>query len=215
MTIRYLNILKRIEIEEKRKKKTKKDKKQFKFLIIMSMLTLLSFLMMFWAKHKSNEKILIVALSILIFVYLLFIIAPFFLAYKNRSKIRNGFFLPFNSAINLNIKSEALIDQKHVQKLASLDKVELELGLMEIKHEKNFLEKRMLLIIGPIDKLGILPGIMSAFATVTTLSSENGWLIGATYGYMALVISALFFYQLIMRYNRMITLTELVISKKL
>lgn len=214
MTIRYLNILKRIEIEEKRKKKTKKDKKQFKFLIIMSMLTLLSFLMMFWAKHKSNEKILIVALSILIFVYLLFIIAPFFLAYKNRSKIRNGSFLPFNSAINLNIKSEALIDQKYVQKLASLDKVELELGLMEIKHEKNFLEKRMLLIIGPIDKLGILPGIMSAFATVTTLSSENGWLIGATYGYMALVISALFFYQLIMRYNRMITLTELVISKK-
>ncbi|HHB3385511.1 MULTISPECIES: hypothetical protein [Providencia] len=176
--------------------------------------TLSSLLMMFWAKFSKNEVFLCAALLILIFVYLSFIVAPFFLLYKNRSKIRNSFFLPLNSAINLNIKSEALIDQKYIQKLASLEKVELELGLMEIKHEKNFLEKRMLLIIGPIDKLGILPGIISAFATVTTLDSTNGWLIGATYGYMVLVISALFFYELIMRYNRMIELTELVISKK-
>lgn len=75
------------------------------------------------------------------FCIFIFYSSTVFLLYKNRSKIRNSFFLPLNSAINLNIKSEALIDQKYIQKLASLEKVELELGLMEIKHEKNFLEK--------------------------------------------------------------------------
>lgn len=81
MTIRYLNILKCIEIEEKRKK-ARKNKNQFRFLIIMSIFTLSSLLMMFWAKFSKNEVFLCAALLILIFVYLSFIVAPFFYCTK-------------------------------------------------------------------------------------------------------------------------------------
>ncbi|AYH06830.1 hypothetical protein [Pectobacterium parmentieri] len=85
---------------------------------------------------------------------------------------------------------------------------------MEIKNERNFLEKRTLLITGPIDKLGILPGIISTLAATTKLADPNSWLMGISYGYIALVVLSLFFYQIMMRYDRMIALTELAILKK-
>jgi len=110
-------------------------------------------------------------LILLILTYSVFIITPFISAYQNRSKIKKSFTLPFSSAINQNLKKEFIIDQRYLPELIALDKKELELGLLEIKHERNFLEKRILLITCLVDKLGFLPGIISTLAATTKLNS--------------------------------------------
>lgn len=215
MDIRFINILKSIELEEKRAKKTEtKSKLEFRAFILIIGLVALSIVLALLNYAFEYKTLLLYSLILLIISYCVLIITPFISAYQNRSKIKKSFSLPFSSAINQNVKKEFIIDQRYLPKLIALDKKELELGLLEIKHERNFLEKRILLITGPVDKLGILPGIISTLAATTKLSAPNGWLIGITYGYIALVILSLFFYQTMMRYDRMIALTELAISKK-
>ncbi|MEL7627480.1 hypothetical protein AAGW04_00560 [Pectobacterium aroidearum] len=214
MDIRFINILKLIEIEEKRtKKKEIKSNLEFSaFLLIIGLLAT-SITLALLSHAFEYKKLLLCSLILLILTYLVFIITPFISIYQNRNKIKKTFTLPFNSAINKNVKKDFIIDQRYLKELILLDKKELELGLMEIKNERNFLEKRTLLITGPIDKLGILPGIISTLAATTKLADPNSWLMGISYGYIALVVLSLFFYQIMMRYDRMIALTELAILK--
>ncbi|MCA6972963.1 hypothetical protein [Pectobacterium carotovorum] len=214
MDIRFINILKLIEIEEKRaKKKEIKNKLEFKTFVLIIGLVATSIISALLSHAFEYEKLLLVSLILLMLTYLAFIITPFISIYQNRNKIKKSFTLPFNLAINQNVKKDFIIDQRYLKELIALDKKELELGLMEIKHERNFLEKRTLLITGPIDKLGILPGIISTLAATTKLADPNSWLMGISYGYIALIILSLFFYQIMMRYDRMIALTELAISE--
>ncbi|WP_405078885.1 hypothetical protein ACI51Z_02605 [Pectobacterium carotovorum] len=214
MDIRFINILKLIEIEEKRaKKKEIKNNLEFKTFVLIIGLVATSIISALLSHAFEYEKLLLVSLILLMLTYLAFIITPFISIYQNRNKIKKSFTLPFNLAINQNVKKDFIIDQRYLKELIALDKKELELGLMEIKHERNFLEKRTLLITGPIDKLGILPGIISTLAATTKLADPNSWLMGISYGYIALIILSLFFYQIMMRYDRMIALTELAISE--
>lgn len=215
MDIKFINILKSIEIEEKRaQKKESKSKLEFRAFILIIGLVALSIILALLSHVFEYKPLLLCSLILLMLTYCVFIITPFIFAYKNRSKIKKAFTLPFSSAINQNVKKEFIIDQRYLPELITLDKKELELGLLEIKHERNFLEKRILLITGPVDKLGILPGIISTLAATTKLADPNGWLMGITYGYIALVVLSLFFHQIMMHYDRMIALTELAILKK-
>ncbi|CAX61475.1 uncharacterized protein EbC_39440 [Erwinia billingiae Eb661] len=102
----------------------------------------------------------------------------------------------------------------HFPALKELTREELELGLLEIKNERALLEKRMNIMIGPIDKLGILPGIVATITAMTKIPESYSWVSAIAYGYMGLSIFSLFFYQLIMRYERMIALTELALESK-
>ncbi|WP_114194634.1 hypothetical protein [Edaphovirga cremea] len=215
MDIRFINILKSIEIAEKRTQiKNKKPKKEFRLFALIIGLTISSVILALLSYAFSYKHLLLVSLIILMIAYFIVIITPFFTAYQNRNKIKKSYTLPFCLAIDLNIKKEFIIDQHYLPALIAIDKNELELGLLEIKHERTFLEKRIFLITGPVDKLGILPGIISSFAAATKFADPNGWLMGITYGYIALVILSLFFYHIMMRYDRMIALTELAISTK-
>ncbi|MEI7143951.1 hypothetical protein ABRQ09_09700 [Pectobacterium brasiliense] len=215
MDIRFINILKLIELEEKRaNKKESNSNLEFVAFILIIVLVTISIILALLSHAFEYKNLLSLSLILLMSTYFIFIITPFIFIYKNRNKIKKSFTLPFNSAINQNIKKDFIIDQHYLKELIALDKKELELGLMEIKHERNFLEKRTLLITGPIDKLGILPGVISTLVATTKLSDPNSWLMGISYGYIALIVLSLFFYQIMMRYDRMIALTELAILKK-
>ncbi|MCI4070858.1 hypothetical protein F6X50_08615 [Dickeya dianthicola] len=183
MDIKFINILKSIEIEEKRaQKKESKSKLEFRAFILIIGLVALSIILALLSHAFEYKPLLLCSLILLMLTYCVFIITPFIFAYQNRNKIKKSFTLPFSSAINQNVKKEFIIDQRYLPELITLDKKELELGLLEIKHERNFLEKRILLITGPVDKLGILPGIISTLAATTKLADPNGWLMGITYG---------------------------------
>lgn len=215
MSIRYINTLKFIEISEKRKKSQKKTyKRDFRFLLIILALGLVSVVMAAIYYFTRIEWFKLAGLSLLLLVYLAVPAMQLYSAYRYRSKIKRSFLLPLCESLNLNIKTELSVDTMYFPELKKLTTQELQLGLLEIKNERIFLEKRMTLLIGPIDKLGILPGIVATITALTKIPENYNWISAIAYGYMGLSILSLFFYQLIMRYERMIALTELALESK-
>jgi len=216
MSIKYLNIIKSIEISEIRSK-NKNDSSEMniiKTLFLAIVIVVISLILLVINLQLNHEWVKLTSLLLLALSQLVIISPPFINIYKNRKKIKNIFQRPFNHAININIKKEAIIDEKFLPKLISLDKKELQLGLMEIKHERNSLEKRILIITGPIEKLGMLPSIISTLVALYKITEPNSWISALAYGYIGLIIISLMFHQMLMRYDRMISLTELALEKK-
>lgn len=213
--MRYLNILKSIEIAERRRKSHKKTyKRDFRFLLIISALSFLSVTMAFLYYLTKVVWLGLAGLSLLLLLYLTIPAIQIYRAYRYRSKIKRSFLLPLCESLNLNVKTELSVDGMFFPLLKELTTEELQLGLLEIKNEREFLEKRMNLLIGPIDKLGILPGIVATITALTKIPENYNWISAIAYGYMVLSFLSLFFYHLIMRYERMIALTELALESK-
>ncbi len=213
--MRYLNILKSIEIAERRRKSHKKTyKRDFRFLLIISALSFLSVAMAFLYYLTKVVWLGLAGLSLLLLIYLTIPAIQIYRAYRYRSKIKRSFLLPLCESLNLNVKTELSVDGMFFPLLKELTTEELQLGLLEIKNEREFLEKRMNLLIGPIDKLGILPGIVATITALTKIPENYNWISAIAYGYMVLSFLSLFFYQLVMRYERMIALTELALESK-
>lgn len=78
---------------------------------------------------------------------------------------------------------------------------------------REFLNKRITLLVGPIDKMGVLPGIISMIITISKPVGGYDWVMGLAYGYIALIIISLSFFNLLVKYDRMIALTELALSR--
>ena len=121
--------------------------------------------------------------------------------------------MPLSASVEQNIKKEALTDERFLADFVRLGKPTLELGLLEIKHEREFLSKRINLIVGPVDKLGILPGIISMVITLAKPVAGHDWVMGLAYGYIGLVVLSLSFINLLVKYDRVISLTEVALSR--
>lgn len=215
MSVKFINILKSIEILERRRKSHKKTyKRDFRFLLIISALGFLSVAMAFLYYLTKVAWLGLAGLSLLLLIYLTIPAIQIYRAYRYRSKIKRSFLLPLCESLNLNVKAELSVDAMFFPLLKELTTEELQLGLLEIKNERVFLEKRMNLLIGPIDKLGILPGIVATITALTKIPENYNWISAIAYGYMVLSFLSLFFYQLIMRYERMIALTELALESQ-
>jgi hypothetical protein len=215
MSVKFINILKSIEIAERRKKSHKKTyKRDFRLLLIISGLGFLSVAMAFVYYLTKIEWLKLIGLLLLLLIYFTIPAMHIYRAYQCRSKIKRSFLLPLCESLNLNVKTELSVDTLYLPALKKLTREELKLGLLEIKNERVFLEKRMNLMIGPIDKLGILPGIVATITALTKIPENYNWISTIAYGYMILSFLSLFFYQLIMRYERMIALTELALESK-
>ncbi|MGA5656814.1 hypothetical protein [Rahnella contaminans] len=215
MSTKYLNILKLIEIEEKRKrvKKEKHDSDVF-ILLLCIVLVAISVTLAFIYHITKNDWIKLSSIVLLLLAYITLPVMNAYKIYSHRAKIKRSFALPFRDSVDLNIKSEFFIDGKYLPYLTKLKNEELRLGILEVKHERTCLEKRMTLMIGPIDKFGILPGVVATIATLIKIPGAYNWVTAIAYGYIGLTFISIFFYQLIMRYDRMIALTELALEIK-
>ena len=216
--MKYLNIIKKIEIDGVRKKKKSKIKFMSKEWIIrhwwlIFVVAIYSFSLVFFIFSKNY----LWACISLIFTYL-FIGCYASITYKSIKQEKRLFRLPFNRAINLNIKSVYCSDKKYLKQLILLDVSELKFGYLELNSEYEYFKKRINLVIGPIDKLGILPGLI---ATVGVLPNTieafgiNYWVSIFSYAYIGLIIFSLFFYDTVAKYERMLSLTKFVIESKL
>jgi hypothetical protein len=214
--LKYLNIIKKIEISEIRMREKSKKKHNlhiFSLGLIIAFISI-AFISLFLYKGTERKWLLVISQLSLISAYITVLLTPFIDAYTNRKGIYRTLTIPFNCAININVKKEGIVDCKKLPKLLELNSKTLELGLMEIKHEKNFLEKIMLIIVGPIEKLGLLPGILATLAMVFRTETPNEWVTIIAYSYIGLMLLSITFHHLLARYERMIALTELAISLK-
>lgn len=214
--IDYISLLKEHESKYKEKIKPNKTSKYDKLLFAsLVLLVFISFVFIgLYAMFKPDYRFLAnISIVLIFFSYVLLLLMPIIKIFEERKSIKYFFTMPLSSSIDQNIKRESLIDNDFLPRLISLGKELLELGLMEVRHEREFLSKRITLLVGPIDKLGILPGVISMIITISKPVGMYDWVMGLAYGYIALIVISLSFFNLLVKYDRIIALTELALSR--
>ena len=216
--MKYLNIIKKIEIDSVRKKKKSKENFMSKkwiirywWLIFVVILYCSSLVFFIFSKNYIWAYILLISIYLLIGCSLSF-------TYKIIKREKRLFDLPFNRTINFNIKSTYCSDKKYLKQLISLDVSELKFGYLELNSEYEYFKKRINLFIGPVDKLGVLPGLIATIGVLPNTIDTFGinyWVSIFSYAYIGLIIFSLFFYDTVAKYERMLSLTKFVIESKL
>jgi hypothetical protein len=214
--VAYIDLLRNHELKFKEKIKSNKSSKLDRILFAV-LVSLVSFSFVFiglYAIFKPDYRFFAyISIALIFSSYVLLLFMPIAKIYEERKSIKYFFTMPLSSSIEQNIKKESLIDNDFLPEFILLGKDSLELGLMEVKHEREFLNKRITLLVGPIDKLGILPGIISMIITISKPVGGYDWVMGLAYGYIALIVISLSFFNLLVKYDRIIALTELALSR--
>lgn len=140
-----------------------------------------------------------------------------------RDSLKKVFTAPFANLLELNVKTLMQVEARYLPQLAALSRQTLKLGALELKSERDSLEKRTHMVTGALEKVGILPGLL---ALVVALSSLDTMLVSVgitehTEWLLAIAAINTFFFVMccyvqfiIVRYERMIALTELAVDCK-
>jgi hypothetical protein len=223
MITQALEILGQIHIYERKSYKNLSSPKRRRYLNIYlyttALLPIIAVIIVFIGYLHKDDTLKIAALSFLIVSYLLIFFTPIFSAWVYRDAIRRFFqntLLP-----QLTNSSIAIAASSHfMPQLMRCSRTELELTAIEFKAERNALEKRIGLIAGAIDKVGLGPGLIAAIAAVVKLQGDlkgfgaADWLMGAAYGVLGLYAIAAFGHMSILKIDRALNLLDLVIAKK-
>ena len=220
--MKLLNILKKIELENyykknKRKPKLKLNLKQRTLSFIIQHLSLVIAIILYVVAiiislidkdSLSPFWLLLISLLLIHFNYSQFI-------YKSLKKDIKIFTFPINHSINLNVKGNYVIDKKYLKALISLDIEQLKFGYLELNHAYECLKRRISLVLGPLDKLGVFPGIISLLGLLPQVKALSWqWIEVIPYSYGGLMILGLFFYNDLDKYERMLALIKLAIERK-
>lgn len=155
-----------------------------------------------------------VSIGLLAFAYLVIFFYPFFGAWLYRGALWNISRAPFASILKANVERPMQVDGLYLPQLTALPKTELKLGIMELKNERANFAQRIALFSGPIEKLGILPGLLALLVTIQKLDGQPDWVHVIAYANILVFIMALIAHYLLTRYDRMIALSELALSQK-
>ncbi|OCG39334.1 hypothetical protein A9G28_09745 [Gilliamella sp. Fer1-1] len=222
--MKLLNIFKKIELENYYKKNKRKPKLKLK-------LNLKQIILSFIIQHLSLViAVILYAIAIITSLINKDSLYPFWLLlislllihfnysqfiYRSFKKDIKSFTLPVNHSINFNVKGNYVIDKKYLKALISLDMEQLKFGYLELNHEYECLKRRINLVLGPLDKLGIFPGIVSLLGLLPQVKAISWqWIEIIPYSYGGLMILGLFFYNNLDKYERMLALIKLAIELK-
>ncbi|OCF97909.1 hypothetical protein A9G08_08805 [Gilliamella sp. wkB195] len=218
--MKLLSILKKIELEiyyKKNKRKLKFNLKAIKSLFTIQNLSFIIAIILYVTaiiiSIKDKDSIFpfwlfLISLLLIYFKYSQFI-------YRSLKKNIKSFILPMNYSINLNVKGNYVIDKKYLKALISLDIEQLKFGYLELNHEYECLKRRISLVLGPLNKLGIFPGIISLLGLLPQVKELSWqWIEVIPYSYGGLMILGLFFYNDLDKYERMLALLKFAIERK-
>ena len=109
----------------------------------------------------APESVAWVGLSLLLLAYVATLAQPFIFAWANRRVLvaaaKNPISLLFDNA-----SATARVDSLLLPHLLRRSSEHLELLLLELKAEKEFFERRLSLVVGAIEKVGLGPGLFAA-----------------------------------------------------
>lgn len=177
-------------------------------------ITLMFFTVFFglWAKFGNKPWAVDVALGCVIVCYALILAQPFVLAWLNRQALRETLRLPFSTAMRISLQTPMEIDRLHLPRLKALPRLDLDVGLNNLKSESNFLEKSTGWIIGPVEKIGLIPGCVAIVYATANVDSATGLATSLAWGNVVLTAIGVFANVYVIRYQRMIALVELAIK---
>jgi hypothetical protein len=162
----------------------------------------------------APEVIGVVGLALLLLSYLATLLYPFIVAWVNRSALSAAAKNPLGLLLE-NARTTATVDARVIPRLLLSTVEDLELLLLEIKAEKEFFEKRLSLVVGTIDKIGLGPGLLAAGVSLTNLKPDQSeWISALAYATPILYMVGLAAHFLLMRLDRFVKVVELAVSRK-
>jgi hypothetical protein len=161
-----------------------------------------------WAKFHGPIWTIAASWACLSVSYLSIIVQPFAHIWIDRDGLKKIWQLPFTSMMTSNIQVPLEVDSKHFERLCALPRIELDMGLLALKYEGNFMEKRIAWIIGAIDKVGVIPGIVAVLVGIHKLDVLSPWAASIAYANVGLFALGAFANVYVLRYQRMIALCE-------
>ncbi|PTV56781.1 hypothetical protein [Pseudomonas putida] len=177
-------------------------------------ITLMFFTVFFggWAKLGDRPWAANAALICVIACYALILAQPFLLAWINRQALREALRLPFSTTMRISMQTPMEIDKLHFPRLKALPRLDLDIGLSSLKNEASFRERCTGWIIGPLEKVGLIPGCVAIVYATANVSSATEMATSLAWGNVILTTIGVFANVYIVRYQRMIALVELAIK---
>lgn len=156
----------------------------------------------------------LIGLILLVLSYLATLAYPFLLAWTNRLALSAAVKNPLSLLLQ-NASATATVDARVMPRLVRNAVEDLELLLLEIKAEKEFFERRLSLVVGAIEKIGLGPGLLAAGVSLSNLKSDQPeWVSALAYATPILYLFGVAAHFLLMRLDRFVKVVELAVSRK-
>jgi len=162
----------------------------------------------------ASESVAIVGLILLLLSYIATLVQPFIHAWVNRRVLVAAAKYPM-SLILENANITAHVDSRLLPRLLQSPVEHLELLHIELKAERDFFERRLSLVVGAIEKVGLAPGLLAAGISLSNLKSDQPeWVTALAYATPVLYVFGAAAHFLLMRLDRFSKLTELAVARK-
>ncbi|TMP41296.1 hypothetical protein CWB96_17900 [Pseudoalteromonas citrea] len=188
--------------------------KNYHWLFLVSPFAV-SVILAFIAKSGSGDNHLRAAALILLLVaYFAAVIQPFLMIWIHRQDFINSVRSPM-SLLMKNIERNTLVDSRLLSRLRDLPIGTLDIVLLELRSEKEFFEKRIALVVGTIEKFGLIPGIFAVLVALSNVKADKFlWLDALAYAVLFLYGFGVAAHHLAMRLERYSKVVELVLESK-
>lgn len=174
----------------------------------------LSLLLIFSVWAGAPRVLGTVSILMLLASYLVILTYPLLGAWLYRGAIKSVFQAPFASILRANLEHPMQADSAHLPQLVALPKIELQQGIMELKDARRNFAQRTALVAGPIEKIGVLPGLLAMLATLQQFDGQPEWVQAIAYANPLVFIMAVVAHHFLARYDRMIALSELALTQQ-
>ena len=140
-----------------------------------------------------------------------------------RHSLKKAITAPFANLLELNVKTLMQVEARYLPEMAALSRETLKLGALELKSERDSLEKRTHMVTGALEKVGILPGLLALIVALSSLdemlvrvgiAERTEWLLAIAATNTFFFVMCCYVQFMIVRYERMIALTELAVDCK-
>lgn len=161
------------------------------------------------------KRIATLSLVALVIAYVGILLHPFAEAFLHRRALVKGIRHPFGILLK-NAADTGAVDLRYFPRLSARSLNLLEFAHLEVRAEREYFERRVSLVVGAIDKLGVAPGLLAAFLSLHQLRGIGfeWWVLSLAYATPVLYLFAVMAHYLLMRLDRMVRLLELVITHK-
>jgi len=197
----------------------KQKKLDWYFIVFIVLPCVLSIFLALIGYFSELNNFKISALIALLAAHLGILGAPFVGAWHYRDSIKGLFRNPL-LPMQENAAATFSAFEHFIPILKSYSKTELDLTIASLKLERDALEKRVGLVVGAIEKVGLIPSAITALVALMKLSESGNtsewtdWYVGATYVLLGLYALAGFAHTSILRLDKMLRLIELALAKK-
>lgn len=223
MSKSYFNLIKRVELEHKRKFKNRGKSHKIKVEVILISVACIALLLsfIFMLIYKGNyflpyqEKIKMSALFLVLISYVFAMILMLYLPIKELKNAIKFSKLPIVSLVDSQIKPAMPLDALFLAELKKIPRDKVKLGLSLLILENMSLNKRIDLVFGAFKKTGLFFGLLSIAIPLFTKSDGHdytNYFYVFSFIYIVMFIMCAFAESVVDKYDKYIRLTELLLE---